>query len=266
MNVVTLNCQRGYKRFQLRKYLGYILDHGDSPEFIMLQEVNGLVLQVINDLIESVPGYKILQADVDEAGTKHNVPNQLLIIYKDEFKLIDSVYYSFKIPMIYSLNTHGYLIGEFEDENGNNIQICSLHLVPGPFRGKDRQESLLALKNELSKMNRNSYSALTIIGGDFNSFTSNEVKEISSLMEPEYNHIAYKENSYNSFLYEGWRALDNYVRQLNSWGLSLGFQLDHFFTNISPTSDVVDVHIDQVAVSDHHPVAMKILDRKLSSR
>ena len=247
MKILTLNCQKAYQKdfgIFMRKIL---LE--ETYDFVLLQEANTTVLNIINEIKSS---YKILNPfDLDLKENSHDC-----ILYKQSYALKENFLISFakfnpKMPP----RGWGFLYGVFE-ANDKIFIAGSVHLHPG-IKSNIRKREVEIIKEELKKYIGKDYPI--IFGGDFNSGFKNETLNFNKILFPEFINVT---NNISSTLDS--RYTENAPFLLNKLAVffahfNIGIQLktDHIYVDATSSRKVFSSKVLSERISDHS--AMTIL-------
>lgn len=249
--ILTLNCQKGYQP-DFKQFIQKILS-GSRYDFVLLQEVNKVVLSILTD---SQSSYSILNPFDKDLGENTHV----CILHRNIFVLKENFFLSFaKFDPKMSPRGWGFLAGVFECKD-KNIVIGSVHLHPG-IRRSLRFKELGIIKGKLVKYL--SEESIVILGGDFNFGFRNEILISEKILSPELVRVKGIGATLDSRYTEKAPFLLNKLSVfLARFGIGFTFQTDHFYIN-SLTTHTYQISCNRLPdrVSDHCPVELVILSR-----
>ncbi len=257
LKVITLNCQRGYLLSDLRHYIQLKIQEGEE-DFILLQEVDAKVNHIIQELLKKNYTYRLLRPITPLV----NKSAEVAILYKLDFKLLSSNYYSYQ-PFLKKKNCEtGAVIAKFEilEKRGlgeKEIVICSSHLHSG-YHLNARKKEIKFIKSKFLELTAN--NSIQILGGDFNYLFPGEMKAANKLFSPEMvmvsNYIKY---SSDSSLLEPSALLNKIFRILGKLGIKFFLKIDHIYINKNALESYSsESNVIKVKVSDHRPVMVEL--------
>jgi endonuclease/exonuclease/phosphatase family metal-dependent hydrolase len=261
LTIITLNCQRGYLLSELDYYLNSIVIE-QKADLILLQEVSPKVAHIIREIIKKRYAYQLLLLDNEQRGRKTEVG----VLYKAEFKLLESKYISYQDFVKKQTNDTGAVIAKFVIPDHYNMSqkelvVCSSHLHAS-YHYLARRKELLFIKQTI--LEYASKTSICIIGGDFNYLFPGELKSGNIIMNPDFIHVTnYKEHSCNSSLLEPTEFQNKLFKFLARIGLKFLLKVDHIYVDKDSLNNVEYIsRVIDVTVSDHRPIET-ILSRKV---
>ncbi|MDP2651126.1 MAG: hypothetical protein Q8O98_00895 [bacterium] len=236
MKILTLNCQRGYRKEKLAEYLSRQLQQG-KYDYILLQELDEETVKIFNNT-----QYSITALDADMVSS-----SSVGIAWKED----SNVENIFRIPFEKEVTPlHTYSFGVVALQDGDKI-IASIHMPAYFLNFHNRFKYLIKTFNFLDE---HVPGKQTIIGGDWNSIMPFERKYLEQAVSKQYKLYAPTEFTYDPSLIEPglfWNEVCRTVTKV----VCPTFILDYFISNFPLESTPIVLNN---IVSDHYPVEIDI--------
>jgi endonuclease/exonuclease/phosphatase family metal-dependent hydrolase len=254
--VLTFNCQHAYQE-GFEPYIREIISER-KYEFLLLQEVDEKVLEILEPLIET---YRYKKLSVMSHNT--NTPLRSCILYKPKFKFLRSDFITFSPIVLQEVNDSGSFAAIFKVPirftrllGKKKIMVTVTHLH-GSYRLVARKRELMALKKQVIHLD-NENKCVKIIGGDFNNLIKGEGAYNDRIMKPDFINVTDFDGHTHDSTY-----LEHYYRNIPIVSLlfrkekTYQTKIDHIYMDkesakrIKHSSKPIDV-----VASDHRPVEL----------
>lgn len=249
LSILSLNCQRAFKKEPLFKFLASIIKSNEF-DILLLQEVSRFVYNYLNDITSNTK-YKTAQPIFNNKLRGES------IIFNGSFVKKDM----FFSPSLYESECSG-VAGVILEKDELKTAVFSVQIVSG-LRHNKRFKEISCQKKEIEKIIKKHHPDSIIIGGDFNTGLPWEPKNLNNLMEDKFiNTLNIKEKTYNSKNIEYDLTsplnslLNNFSYLIGKLGINIPLRVDHIFID-KKTAEKWDYNADvnnEVLVSDHQPV------------
>jgi endonuclease/exonuclease/phosphatase family metal-dependent hydrolase len=256
LKILTLNCgtKKEANNYGRGSYVGGLNDFlaglfaSGYYDFLLLQEFNR---HTSDELSSKLGNYKLLRMFDNEM----NADSEVAIIYRSNFVLGESRFYSFASSKKWNLKwpgVLGFLLGKFQTPAGDLI-IGSIHLNP-LLHFITRQKQARFLKDRLREFN--THDLPVIFGGDFNSGLVGEKPLHKSILRPEFENVTETSGpTVDSRYIEPvvWQAsLSVFLAKL---GIGIRMKVDHIYADRKTAGEnIVFCKVLGDRVSDHSAV------------
>ncbi len=259
LNFMTINCQRGFRKEELRKFLHKVLRDENEIDFLLLQEANEPVYEILGSILHDQETYMPLYANNPATGKW----TEQLVIARKECAILDCQYKSFAefVPNVFSEAGSFIIKLHLSDQRSAftpRIVLASTHLHANWYR-KARRNELQYLKEELLNMVEIG-NEIVLIGGDMNFLIKGEQQDNDSRMRPEFVNVStYVKHSYDMSRIDDNDMLNKFLKFISKLGLRYRNRIDHFYID-SFSNEMLQCESEVIeeVVSDHFPVMLKV--------
>ncbi|MBD3362818.1 hypothetical protein GF362_03805 [Candidatus Dojkabacteria bacterium] len=250
MKLITLNCQRAYRKKSISKYLQSVIEKTEH-DFICLQEVNSEMRAILKQLIQSSKKYQLL----DSKDVQNGKITESAIIYLNKYKIRDQGVLSFLKKQHKDSKAHGLLYGVFKYKD-KTFWIGSIHLPAGIkiFQRIKALKNTMVLLRTLEEIK----STIKIIGGDFNTGWFEDILFQDKILKPEFKRFSdYQSGSFSSKYLEDTSLMYKIYGYLGKLNIYVSFKTDKFYIDLNSYGQYkTKVKNIDVVVSDHRPIEL----------